>query len=169
MNSVVFITKEILRTARNQEKENLFGKMVKSTRETLKMTTYMDLVFTPIQKKAQMTTLRVIGKMARNQEKENLFGKMETNMREIIKMTLEMDLVLKPIQKQMKQSIMETMKIILKMGLEFSFIQKTTMKMSIKVVGRMARNQEKENLSSKMELSKKDSLSMAPSNINQSI
>jgi hypothetical protein len=47
----------------------------------------MDLVFTPIQKKAQMTTMKVIGRMARNQEKENLFGKMEKNMRENLKMT----------------------------------------------------------------------------------
>ncbi len=33
-------------------------------RETLKMTFTMDLVFTPIQKKAQMTTMKVIGRMA---------------------------------------------------------------------------------------------------------
>jgi hypothetical protein len=54
--------------------------------EILKMTYTMDLVFSLIQKKAQMTTMKVIGRMTRNQEKEKLSSKMETNMKEILKM-----------------------------------------------------------------------------------
>ena len=47
----------------------------------------MDLVLTPIQKTAQMTTMKAFGRMTRNQEKENFFGKMEKSMRETLKMT----------------------------------------------------------------------------------
>ena len=78
--------KVIGRMARNQEKENLSGKMEKNTRETLKMTFTMDLVFTPVKKKVQETTMKVIGRMARCQEKENLFSKMEPSKKESLKM-----------------------------------------------------------------------------------
>jgi hypothetical protein len=42
------------------EKENLSGKMEQNMREILKMVISMDLVFTSIQKKVQMTTMKVI-------------------------------------------------------------------------------------------------------------
>ncbi len=71
----------------NQEKENLFGKMEKNMKETLKVVISMDLVFTPFQKKKNQTTMKVIGRMTRNQAKGNLSGKMEQNMRETLKMT----------------------------------------------------------------------------------
>ncbi len=69
---------------------------------------------------------------------------MGVNMKEAFKMDYLMDLVFTPFQKKM---------------------QKTTMK----VIGNMERNQEKECLSLKMELHKKESLKMIPLNTNQSI
>ncbi len=80
----------------------------------------MDLVFSPIQKKVQQTTMKVIGRIARNQEKEKTSGKMEKNMKEILKMTSSMDLV-------------------------FTTIQKKAPMTTMKVIGRMTRNQGKEN------------------------
>jgi hypothetical protein len=91
--TVEFPTMEILKPAKNQEKENLFGNLEQNMRETLKMAFAMGLEFSPIQKKITKTTMKVIGRMARNQEKENLSGKMEQNMKATLKMTFTMDLV----------------------------------------------------------------------------
>jgi hypothetical protein len=61
----------------------------------------MALVFTPIQKKMQKTTMMVIGRMRRNQEQEIFSSKMEHTMMDILKMACTMDLVFTPIQKKM--------------------------------------------------------------------
>ena len=47
----------------------------------------MVLEFTPIKKKMQKTTMKVIGRMTRNQVKENLSSKMEGNMRDTLKIS----------------------------------------------------------------------------------
>jgi hypothetical protein len=74
------------RMPRWKEKENLSGKMEQNMRETLKMVISMDLAFTPIQKKAQMTSMKVIGRMESNQERESLSSKMEPSKKEPLKM-----------------------------------------------------------------------------------
>ncbi len=60
--SIKFPTLEIGKMARDQEKENLSGKMEQNIRETLKMPLEIYLVSTPIQKKMQETTMKVIGR-----------------------------------------------------------------------------------------------------------
>ena len=62
----------------------------------------------------------------------------------------------------------ETLKRTKSTGLVLSPIQKKMTETTMKDIGRMTRNQEKENLSGKMDLNKKESLRATPLNINGS-
>jgi hypothetical protein len=59
-----FPTQEILKKIDCQGRENLFGKTELTMREVLKMIFTMDMVFSPIQKKLQKTSMKVILRLA---------------------------------------------------------------------------------------------------------
>jgi hypothetical protein len=87
-------------------KDNLSLQMDGNMRETLETGFLMELVFTPIQKTAELPTLKAFGRTAKNQARENLFIKVQQNMRETLKMTKEMGTVYSHFQKKVQKSTM---------------------------------------------------------------
>ena len=132
-NKIELLTKEVLKKESFLERENLSLNLEQNMKEVLKMIKEMDLVFTNFQKKTQMTSIKVTGRMASNPEMANLSLNLAKNTGVTLKMAFLMDLV-------------------------FTLFPKKAELPTMKVFGRMTRDQERANLFSKMETYMRETL-----------